>query len=207
MHELLPFLDFDLPELIRTAGYLGLFVIVFLESGIPVGFLFPGDSLLFTAGLLAASGFFNIFTLAAVVTVAAILGDSAGYWLGARYGRILFTKEKALFLSKKNLDRTEAFYKKYGARAIILARFVPVVRTFTPILAGVGSMKYTTFIRYNVIGALLWGVGVTVLGYFLGSLIPDVDQYLLPIVLVIIFVSFLPIIFEVLKLRKSASPS
>lgn len=204
MHELLPFLNFDLQELIRTAGYVGMFVIVFLESGIPVGFMFPGDSLLFTAGLLASGGTFNIFTLVLLVTVAAILGDSAGYWLGARYGRCLFAKEDAFFLSPKNLERTEAFYTKYGVRAIILARFVPVVRTFAPILAGVGSMKYSTFIRYNILGALLWGTGITLLGFFLGSLIPDIDTYLLPIILGIIFISFLPIIFEVLKMWKKS---
>ena len=196
-------LGLDLTEFIRAIGYVGVFVIVFLESGIPIGFFLPGDSLLFSAGLLAALGAFNLYALVTLVVVAAILGDSVGYWLGARYGRCLF-KEEAIFLNMKNLERTEAFYAKYGSRAIILARFVPVVRTFTPILAGVGSMKYATFIRYNIIGAFLWGMGVTVLGFFLGSVIPDVDQYLLPIVIAIIVVSFLPIAFEVIKARKRA---
>lgn len=195
-------LGLDLTEFIRAIGYVGVFVIVFLESGIPLGFFLPGDSLLFSAGLLSALGAFNLFALVALVVVAAILGDSAGYWLGARYGRCLFKEKGGFFLNQKNLARTEAFYAKYGSRAIILARFVPVVRTFTPILAGVGSMKYATFIRYNIVGALLWGAGVTTLGFFLGSVIPDVDQYLLPIVIAIILVSFLPIAFEVIKARK-----
>jgi len=199
-------LGFDLPEFIRAIGYLGIFIIVFLESGIPIGFFLPGDSLLFSAGLLAALGVFNLFTLITLVVIAAILGDSAGYWLGKRFGRKLFDKEKALFLSKKNLARTEAFYEKYGSRAIILARFVPVVRTFTPILAGVAHMHYSTFIRYNIIGAFVWGAGVTTLGFFLGSIIPDIDKYLLPIVGLIIILSLLPIVFEVLKTRKNPAP-
>ncbi len=196
-------LGLDLIELIRTAGYLGLFAIVFLESGIPIGFFFPGDSLLFTAGLLSASGIFNIFILTPLLTLAAILGDSAGYWIGKRYGRKLFAKENARILSAKNLARTEAFYAKYGARAIIIARFVPVVRTFTPILAGVGAMRYGTFLRYNVIGAVLWATGVTVLGFFLGSLIPDIDRYLIPIVIAIILLSLVPILFEALRAQKN----
>lgn len=197
----------DLIELIRTAGYLGLFIIVFLESGIPLGFFLPGDSLLFTAGILASADFFNIFLLAGLVSVAAILGDNAGYWLGARFGRKLFEKEKALFLSKKNLVRTEKFYEKYGVRAIVLARFVPVVRTFTPIFAGVAQMRYKTFLAYNVIGALLWGAGLTVIGFSLGSLIPNITDYLHYIVVFIIIVSALPVAFEVLRARKEASAS
>lgn len=198
-------LGFDLTELIRAVGYVGIFIIVFLESGIPIGFFLPGDSLLFSAGLLAALGAFNLFALVVLVVVAAILGDSVGYWLGAKYGRCMFKETGGFFLNMKNLRRTEVFYEKYGTRAIILARFVPVVRTFTPILAGVGSMKYSTFIRYNIIGALIWGVGVTVLGFFLGSVIPDVDQYLLPIVGLIIVISFVPILLEVLKARKKTA--
>lgn len=197
-------LGFDLIELIRAIGYVGIFVIVFLESGIPIGFFLPGDSLLFSAGLLAALGAFNLFALVALVVVAAILGDSAGYWLGAKYGRCLFTDRNGFFLNPKNLRRTEAFYEKYGTRAIILARFVPVVRTFTPILAGVGQMKYATFIRYNIIGAVIWGAGVTTLGFFLGSIIPDIDRYLLPIVGLIILISLLPVLLEILKARKKA---
>lgn len=197
-------LGLNLTEMIRAIGYVGIFVIVFLESGVPFGFFMPGDSLLFSAGLLAALGAFNIFALVVLVVVAAILGDSAGYFLGAKYGRCLFTGKDNFFLNPKNLKRTEDFYAKYGTRAIILARFVPVVRTFTPILAGVGAMKYKTFIRYNVIGALLWGAGVTTLGFFLGSVIPDVDNYLLPIVGLIIVISFVPIALEVLKARKAS---
>lgn len=199
---MLPFIDHDLPELIRAIGYVGIFAIVFLESGIPIGFFLPGDSLLFTAGLLAALGAFNPLALVLLLPVAAILGDSAGYFLGAKYGRCLFSSKDAFFLSKKNLARTEAFYEKHGPKAIILARFVPVVRTFTPILAGVAHMRYETFLKYNIIGGVLWGAGLIVLGYFLGSMIPDIDRFLLPIILGIIVVSFLPVVFELLKARR-----
>ena len=200
------FLHFDIPALVQTAGYIGLFAIVFAESGLFFGFFVPGDSLLFTAGLLASQGLLNIWLLASLMTLGAILGDSVGYWFGKKVGPKIFTREDSFFFNKRHIKRTEAFYAKYGPKAVVLARFVPVVRTFTPILAGVGMMPYGLFLRYNIIGGVLWGTGVTLLGYFLGSAIPSAEQYLLPIILGIIAVSFIPIIREVIHARNTQHP-
>ncbi|MBI5816959.1 MAG: VTT domain-containing protein [Candidatus Yonathbacteria bacterium] len=196
------FLHFDLMALIQTIGYLGIFAIVFAESGLFFGFFFPGDSLLFTAGLLASQGFLNIWVFVALVIMGAILGDSVGYWFGAKAGPKIFTREDSFFFHKRHVERTHNFYLKYGAKAIVLARFIPIVRTFTPILAGVGTMPYGTFLKWNIIGGVLWGAGVTLLGYFLGAVIPGIERYLLPIVAGIIIVSFLPLVSEFVKNRK-----
>jgi membrane-associated protein len=190
---------FDIVTLVKTAGYLGVFAIVFAESGLLIGFFLPGDSLLFTAGILSAAGFFNIWLLAPLMFLAAVLGDNAGYYIGKKAGEKLFHKEDSFFFRRSHVEKTKKFYERYGAKAIILARFVPIARTFAPTLAGVGEMRYKTFFSYNLIGGALWGLGMPFAGYFLGSMIPNVDQYLLPIVLGIIFVSFLPVISSFLK--------
>jgi membrane-associated protein len=190
---------FDLIPLIKTAGYLGLFGIIFAESGLFFGFFLPGDSLLFTAGFLASQGFLNVYILAPLLFVAAVAGDSVGYAFGYRVGPKIFKKEDSIFFKKEYLVKAQEFFAKHGGKTIILARFVPIVRTFAPILAGVGKMHYRTFLAYNLIGGLLWAVGLTFLGYFLGRTIPNVDKYLLPIILGIIFVSFLPTIFHLLR--------
>ena len=195
------FLHFDLMALIKTFGYLGIFTIVFAESGLFFGFFFPGDSLLFTAGLIASQGFLNIWILVPLIILGAILGDNVGYWFGAKVGPKIFTREDSFFFHKRHVERTHNFYLKYGAKAVVLARFIPIVRTFTPILAGVGTMPYGTFLKFNIIGGVLWGAGVTLLSYFLGAIIPGIDRYLLPIVISIIVVSFLPIAFEFFKSR------
>lgn len=200
------FLHFDIPALVQTAGYVGLFAIVFAESGLFFGFFFPGDSLLFTAGLLASQGLLNIYVLVGLMTLGAVLGDSVGYWFGKKVGPKIFTREDSFFFNKRHIERTRAFYAKYGPKAVVLARFVPVVRTFTPILAGVGTMPYGLFLRYNIIGGVLWGAGVTLLGYFLGSAIPSAEKYLLPIILGIIAISFVPIIREVILARTTQRP-
>ncbi len=194
-------LHIDLIALIKTFGYLGIFAIVFAESGLFFGFFFPGDSLLFTAGLLASQGLLNILVLVPLMMAGAILGDSVGYWFGAKVGPKIFTREDSFFFHKRHVERTHNFYLKYGARAIVLARFIPIVRTLTPILAGVGTMPYGTFLKFNIMGGVLWGAGVTFLGYFLGTTIPGIERYLLPIVVGIIVVSFLPIALEFLKIR------
>lgn len=183
---------FELIPLIKTAGYLGLFAIVFAESGLFVGFFLPGDSLLFTAGFLASQGFFNIWYLIPLVFLGAVLGDNVGYAFGYKVGPMLFNKEESIFFHKDHLERARIFYEKYGKKAIVLARFMPGIRTFAPILAGVGKMNYPVFMSYNIIGGLLWGVGLPFFGYLLGNTIPDADKYLLPIVLLIIFLSVLP---------------
>lgn len=190
---------FDLIPLIKTAGYIGIFAIIFAESGLFVGFFLPGDSLLFTAGFLASQGFFNIWYLMALVFVGAVLGDNVGYAFGYKVGPMLFNKEESILFHKDHLERARIFYEKYGKKAIVLARFMPGIRTFAPILAGVGKMNYPVFMAYNLLGGLLWGVGLLFLGYFLGNTIPDVDKYLLPIILLIIFLSILPSLIHIWK--------
>lgn len=189
--------------LVKTAGLAGVIAVVFAESGLFFGFFFPGDSLLFTAGLLASQGFLPIGWLLIGTFFAAVLGDSVGYWFGKKSGPTIFAREDSLFFHKKHIERAQQFYAIHGKKTIILARFVPIVRTFAPILAGVGHMEYRTFVTYNIIGGAIWAIGLTTLGYFLGSFIPSVDRYLLPIVLGIIAVSFVPIVREYLRSRRS----
>lgn len=191
-------MHFDLTALIQTVGYMGVFVIVFLESGMLVGFFFPGDSLLFTAGFLASQGFLDIKALIAGCFLAAVAGDSVGYYIGKKIGPKIFKKEDSFFFHKDHLVRAQRFYEKHGGKTIILARFVPVIRAFAPVVAGVGVMQYKRFVMFNLVGAVLWAVGVTTAGYFLGSLIPDVDRYLLPIVGLIVIASVLPMIHHAL---------
>jgi membrane-associated protein len=186
-------------QVIITFGYLGIAAIIFAESGLLVGFFLPGDSLLFTAGFLASIGSFNIYLLILLVSLGAVVGDSVGYGFGYRVGRKLFQKKDSILFHQDNLKRAEQFYEKYGKLTIILARFIPVVRTFAPVVAGIGKMEYKTFLSYNVVGGLLWGSGVTLLGYFLGHLIPNIDKYLLPIIVLIVIVSIAPSAYHILK--------
>ena len=188
--------------LIKTLGVAGLFFAVFAESGLFFGFFFPGDSLLFTAGFLASQNILNITVILIGSFLCAVIGDSVGYWFGKAIGVKIFNKENSFFFSKKHIDSTKDFYNKYGNKTVFLARFVPVVRTFAPILAGVGNMPYKNFISYNIVGGFVWSFLVILLGFFLGKVIPNLDGYLLPIVLVIILISFLPVIFEVIKEKK-----
>lgn len=187
---------FDLANIIETVGYVGLFAIVFAETGLFIGFFLPGDSLLFTAGLLASQGVFNIYTLLPILFSAAVLGDSTGYFIGQKFGKRLFQRENSRLFKKEHLLRAKAFYEKHGGKTIILARFIPVIRTFAPVVAGMADMKYSTFLFFNVIGGVFWAIGMPVLGFFLGTSIPDIDQYLLPIVALIIFISILPGLVE-----------
>jgi membrane-associated protein len=187
-----PVPHFDLKELLMTVGYIGIFLIVFAESGLLIGFFLPGDSLLFTAGFLASTGFFDIRVLIVLIVIAAIAGDQVGYIFGRRVGPSIFKREDSLLFHKEHLLRAQAYYEKHGGKTIILARFIPIVRTFAPIVAGVGNMKYGRFVFFNVIGGLIWGVGVTLAGYFLGQIIPDIDRYLLPIIALIILASVAP---------------
>ena len=176
------FFHFDLIELIKTFGYLGMFFIVFAESGLFFGFFLPGDSLLFTAGLLASQGFLNVWVLAPLLVIAAILGDSVGFWTGRRLGGWLMKQKDSFFFKKHHLLKAQRFYEKHGGKTLILARFIPAVRTFAPIVAGMANMHYQSFLSFNVIGGFFWAMGMTLLGYFLGTLIPDVEKYLLPII-------------------------
>lgn len=188
--------------IIKTLGLIGVLFIVFAESGLFFGFFLPGDSLLFTAGLFASQGFLNIYILLLGAFIMAVLGDSFGYWFGKKIGPKIFTKEDSFFFQKKHVERAHNFYEKYGNKTIILARFVPIVRTFAPIIAGVGLMKYRSFITYNLIGGFFWSFGMVLAGFVLGNAIPNIDKYILPIILLIILVSFVPIIFEFVKPKK-----
>ena len=189
--------------LIQTLGFFGVLGIIFAESGLFFGFFLPGDSLLFTAGLLASQNYLNIWILIILGAVCAILGDSVGYAFGKKIGPQIFTREYSFFFNKKHISRSKLFFEKYGKKALILARFVPIVRTFTPILAGVGVMPYKSFIKYNIIGGLGWVIFMSFLGYFFGKIIPNPDKYILPVVILIIIISVIPSIVEFLKNRKS----
>ena len=192
------------PEhLIEAFGTIGLFAIVFAESGLLVGFFLPGDSLLFTAGLLASEGTLNFPLIVVGCALAAIAGDQVGYVIGRRAGPALFRRPDSRFFHKRNAERAKEYFDKNGPKTIILARFIPVIRTFAPVVAGVGQMNYRKFVTYNVVGGILWGSGVTTAGYLLGESIPDIDKWLLPIVGVIIMVSFVPVFMELIKMRRN----
>jgi membrane-associated protein len=184
--------------IIKTLGLIGVLFIVFAETGLFFGFFFPGDSLLFTAGLFASQGFLNIQMLLWGAFIMAVFGDSFGYWFGKKIGPRIFTKEDAFFFHKRHVDRAQKFYEKYGKKTIILARFVPIVRTFAPIVAGVGLMKYSDFITYNIAGGFLWSFIMVLGGFLLGNVIPNIDKYILPIVTLIILISLLPLFWEMI---------
>lgn len=188
--------------LIKAVGVIGIILIVFAETGLFFGFFFPGDSLLFTAGIFASQGFFDIKILLIGCILAAILGDSVGYWSGKKYGRKLFERDSGFFFKKQRLYDAEDFYKKHGKFTIIIARFVPIIRTFAPIVAGIGRMHYKTFILYNIFGGIFWVSLMTLAGYFLGGLIPNPDKYIIPIALLIIFISVIPILIKFIKKKK-----
>lgn len=192
----------DLKALIQAAGYLGLFAIIFAESGVFLGFFLPGDSLIFTAGFLASQGYFDPYLLAATFFLAATLGDTFGYWFGKRIGEHMYTWEDTWYFKKEFLTRTEDFYKTHGPSAVVLGRFIPIVRTFIPILAGAGQMRYQTFLLYNILGAVPWAIGMTFLGYIFGSILPNPDKYLLPVVLLIVGISFVPPIYRLVRERR-----
>ncbi|MBI4092407.1 MAG: VTT domain-containing protein [Candidatus Kerfeldbacteria bacterium] len=190
---------FDLASLVKSAGYLGVTAIVFAENGLLIGFFLPGDSLLFTAGFLASQGFFDITLLTVLLFVASVVGVGVGYWFGKYTGPKLFRRPDSRFFKHENLEKAQAFYHKHGGKTIILARFIPIVRTFAPIVAGIANMHYGKFMVYNVVGGAVWAIGLTLGGYWLGTKVENVDRYLLPIIAVIILLSVLPGIVHMLK--------
>ncbi len=206
----------DPQKLLESVGLLGLFLVVFAESGILIGFFLPGDSLLFTAGLatygLTFSDSADVFQLAngniAVVVIgvviAAIVGDQVGYAFGKKVGPALFTRPESRLFKPAYVEGAEKFFARHGAKSIVLARFVPIVRTFTPIVAGVSKMHYSTFVRFNVIGGVLWGAGLTLLGYTLGRTFPAIGDNIEIAVLVIVFVSVLPVVIEFVRHRRGS---
>lgn len=200
MSSILHYLD---PHfLIETLGLFGVWAIVFAESGLFFGFFLPGDSLLFSAGLFASQGAFSILALAFGALIAAIVGDSVGYAFGRKVGPALFSREDSFFFHKDHVRKASEFYARHGKKAIILARFVPIVRTFAPIVAGVGKMDYKTFLAYNVIGGAAWTVSFTLAGYFLGKAVPGIEGYIHWIVIGIILVSVIPIAVEWMRSRR-----
>jgi len=196
------FFMLEVEFLIKTFGYIGLFAIIFAETGLFLGFFLPGDSLLFTGGILASQGVLNIIPLCLVVFAASIIGNTVSYIIGNRFGRRLFRKEDSLFFHKNHLVLAERFYEKHGGKAVVLARFMPIIRTFAPVVAGIGRMHFPTFFIYTVIGGALWALGLPVLGFFLGKAIPNIDIYLLPIIGAIVIVSIAPGIYHVTNTKE-----
>jgi membrane-associated protein len=192
-------MDIDIVSLIEAFGYLGLVLIVFAESGLFFGFFLPGDSLLLTAGLLASRGKLDIAVLMVALPAAAITGDSVGYWFGKQTGSRIFHRENSLLFRSKNLLIARAFYEKHGGKTVILARFLPFIRTFAPIVAGAVEMRYSRFLLYNVCGGVRWGAGVTAAGYYLGRVIPNIDQYFVAVVAAVILLSAAPALYHALR--------
>jgi membrane-associated protein len=190
------------PETIAAAGYFVLIFVVFAETGLAAGFFLPGDSLLFVSGLFAADGKFNLFILLTTVFAAAVIGDAVGYLTGAKMGPHLFKRPKSLLFKPSHLQKANAFYEKYGGKTIIIARFVPIVRTFAPIVAGAAKMPYRTFVVYNVMGGFLWVFTMILGGYFLGRAFPLLRENLEIVVIVIVLLSILPAVIEIIKARR-----
>lgn len=188
---------YQFDELIRVGGYVAITAIVFAETGLLVGFFLPGDSLLVAAGLVAAGeGTINVWVLILCLSVAAVAGDSTGYAIGYHLGPRIFAREDSRWFHRNHILRTQRFYEKYGAKTIVLARFVPIVRTFAPTVAGVGKMRYRTFLTFNVLGGIGWVLSMTLTGYFLGRSVPDIGRYLHWIIGTVILLSVLPLLRE-----------
>jgi membrane-associated protein len=194
VHELL-----NPAAFVKDFGYAGIFLTILIESGVFFGFFLPGDSLLFSAGLLASQGLLNIYVVIILSIAGAILGNNIGYYTGKRLDKALFTDKDSFWFSRKRVREAHAFFEKKGAQSLILARFIPAVRTFLPIAAGIGEMPYRDFFKFNAIGGILWGTLLPALGYSLGKTVPNIDKYLLPAILVIIIASALPVVIPMLK--------
>jgi membrane-associated protein len=190
---------FDVTHLIETGGLLLIAAVVFAESGVMVGVFFPGDTLLISAGVLAATGQLNIVTTTIVICLAAIAGDNAGYEIGKRLGPRLFRKKDGVIFRKDYIDKAEMFYKKHGSKTMLLAHYIPIVRSFAPVTAGASNMNRKQFIIYDAIGDISWGVIVTLFGYFVGSRVPGIDKYIEPLLLIVIATFLLPTTYHILK--------
>lgn len=191
----------DIQALVAWAGYIGLFLIVFSETGLLIGFFLPGDSLLFTAGLFAAKGMFNIYELCILLCVAAVAGDAVGYYIGKTGGHALYSREDSRFFKRKHLLATKEFYEKYGGITIVIARWMPFARTFAPVVAGIAEMTYTKFATYNIIGGVSWVLSMTLAGYFLGTAFPAIIEHLELVIIIIVFLSILPGIIKYLQVK------
>lgn len=189
----------DPNELISNGGLVLIAFIIFAESGLLFGFFFPGDTLLFAAGVLAAAGQFHILALLGVIVFSAIAGGYAGYWIGYKTGPKLFTKKDGIIFRKEYIDRSEKFYEDHGGKTIMFARFIPIIRTFAPVVAGVAKMDQRKFMFYNILGSGVWAVSITLLGYFFGSKIPNIEALVLPIILLAMIITIMPTIYHILK--------
>lgn len=199
---------YALDDFVRWGGYLILVGIVFTETGLLIGCFLPGDSLLITAGLVAAAGGLNIWWVNGLLIVAAVVGDSVGYGIGLRIGPRIFTRPKSLLFNPRHVERTREFYRRHGPKTIVIARFVPIVRTFAPVLAGVGQMEYRRFLFYNVFGGAGWVLSMTWAGYLLGRAVPNIERHIHLLVIIVIVLSCIPIGTEILReRRRRASPS
>lgn len=188
-----------LEEIVVWGGYLGLFAIVFSETGLLVGFFLPGDSLLVTAGLFAARGELNIILLIPLLITAAITGNASGYFIGSRAGHALYNRPQSRFFRRDHLLKTREFYEKYGGITIIVAQFIPFARTFAPVVAGIAEMRYPRFAMFNVVGAILWVTSMTLTGYFLGRMIPGIERHIEYVIAIVVSISLLPILFKYLQ--------
>lgn len=191
----------DVQGLVQAGGYVGLSVIIFVETGLMVGFFLPGDSLLVTAGLFAAKGDLNIFTLNALLMTMAVLGDATGYLIGRKLGPSLYNRDDSFFFKKKHLVATKEFYERHGGKTIIMARFVPVIRTFAPVVAGMAGMPYRRFGAFNIIGGVSWVFSMTMIGYTLVKAFPGVEKHIEIVIIVVILLSLLPGVIEFIKSR------
>lgn len=195
---------YNVPELIRLGGVAGLALIVFAETGLMIGFFLPGDSLLITAGLFAARGDLDIVWLNVIVCAAAVLGDATGYWIGYRTGKALYSRPNSLLFRREHLIKTHEFYERHGGKTIVIARFMPIVRTFAPVVAGAAEMTYRHFATFNIVGGIGWVVSMTLTGYYLGRTVPDIDKNIHLLVAVVILLSLLPGIIAWMRSRLSA---
>lgn len=195
---------YNVPELIRLVGLAGVAFIIFSETGLMVGFFLPGDSLLVTAGVFAAGGLLNIYTLIPVLLCAAVTGNATGYWIGKRAGQALYNRPNSFFFRREHLLKTHQFYERHGGKTIILAQFMPIVRTFAPVVAGAAGMSYRRFATFNVVGAVCWITSMTLTGFFLGRAIPDIEKRIHLVVAVVIFLSLLPAIISVARAKLAA---
>ena len=193
---------YDVQGLIHRGGALLVCVIVFIETGFFVGFFLPGDSLLVTAGVFAAAGLLRLSTLLVLVSLCAIAGDQLGYWIGRKAGQALYRREDSLLFRKRHLERARRFYDTYGGKTVILARFVPIVRTFCPPVAGAAGMKYTRYLAYDIFGGFFWVGTMVLVGFFLGSVVPNVNTHIHWVIAVVVFLSLLPAIIGALRARR-----